>query len=557
MATKRTLGILGASAAMLVALTGCSQTAAVSVTPAAQGAKVSQKTIASEQPLVIAASVAGNYQDNFNPFSTSADSGTLGLLYQPLYYFDNISKNVYPLLGTSYAWSNGNKTMTVNLRKGVKWSDGKQFTSADVLFSYNLLKKYPAADINGIWSQLASMHANGPYQVVFNLKSANVPFASYLLGAYIVPQHLWTKMGDPTKAIVKKPVGTGPYVLSSFNPQIYKFQANNQYWGGEPAVRNVEYPAYSGNDSANLALAKGQIDWAGIFIPSIQSIYASKSPHNKYWFPPANDVMLYTNLQNPLLSQLPVRKAISLAINRQQIYMEGEYGYEPVASPTGLVLPNANSFVDKSLPAADLKFSYNPAAAIKILENAGFKKNASGIFAKNGQPLSFTLQVVSGWTDWDTDCSLIQQDLKAIGIQVTVQQEQFGAYFSNINSPKKNYQLAISWTNTGPSPYFLYQNMLNSKGGFNVEQLKSPMIDKTLALYAGSSNPAVQQRALDVLQKYMAEQLPSIPLVYGATWYEYNDANYTGWPTASNAYVFPAPYQAVAQSIVLTHLRPR
>lgn len=557
MVKKRIAGLLGASAAMLIALTGCSQAAAAPVNQASQAASISKKAIASEKPLVIAASVAGNFQQNFNPFVGTADSGTLGLVYQPLFYFDNISGKVFPLLGTKYIWSNGNKTLTVNLRKNVKWSNGKPFTSADVIFSMNLLKKYPAIDLSGIWNQLSSLHAKGSDEVVFNFKSANVPFASYVLSSYIVPKQLWSGVGDPAKAVVKNPIGTGPYVLTSFNPQVYKFSANSKYWGGESAVRTVEYPAYTGNNSADLAMAKGQVDWAGIFIPSIQSVYASKNPHNKYWFPPSSDVMLYTNLKDPLLSQLPVRQAMSMAINRQQIYMEGEYGYEPVASPTGLILPNQQSWVDKKIPASALNFSYNPAAAIKILEKAGYKKDKNGIFAKNGKPLAFTLQVVSGWTDWDTDSSLIEQDLKAVGIKVTVQELQFASYFNDINNAKKNYQLAISWTNTGASPYFQYQNMLNSKGGFNVEQLNNPMLDKTLTTLETSSNPVMQHNALNVLQKYMVNNLPSIPLVYGATWYEYNDTNYTGWPSASNPYVNPAPYQAVAQAIVLTHLRPR
>ncbi len=554
MAKKRTLGLLGVSAAMVLALTGASQYAAAAVHNAAHPA---QKTSAPQQPLTIVPAPNGNFQDNFNPFLTSANYGTVGLIYQPLFYFDNISPHVFPLLGTKYSWSNQNKTLTVLLRHGVKWSDGKAFTSSDVLFTFNLLKQYPAADTNGVWSQLSSVQAKGSYEVVFNFKVANVPFASYVLGAFIVPQHRWAGLGDPTKVNMATPVGTGPYVLQSFNTQDYKFFSNLQYWGGAPAVRHINFPAYSGNQSADLALAKGQIDWSGIFIPSIQSVYASQSPHNKYWFPPSNVVMLYTNLKDPLLAQLPVRQAMSLAINRQQLYMEGEYGYEPVASPTGLVLPADKSWLDPSLPAADKSFSYNPAQAIKILEQAGFKKNANGIFEKNGKPLSFTLQVVSGWTDWDTDCSLIEQDLKNIGIQVTVQEEQFGSYFSNINSPKKNYQLAISWTNTGPSPYFLYQNMLNSQGGFNVEQLNNPMINQTLNSFSTTSSPTVQHKDIYTLEKYMAQQLPSIPLVFGATWYEYNDANYTGWPSASNPYINAAPWNAVSNGIVLTHLRPR
>ncbi|KUO95509.1 ABC transporter substrate-binding protein [Ferroacidibacillus organovorans] len=516
---------------------------------------ITKHASANTTPLTIVPGPNGDFQNNFNPFSPAANYGTIGLIYQPLFYFDNISGKTFPLLGTSFSWTNANRTLTVHLRDA-KWSNGSAFTSSDVVFTFDLLKKYPAADANGVWSQLSSVQSRGPHEVVFQFKKANVPFASYVLEQFIVPQRVWAKLGDPTKVGAMQPMGSGPYILSSFNAQDYKFYSNLQYWGGPPVVRNLEFPAYSGNQSADLALATGQIAWAGIFIPSIQSIYASKSPHNKYWFPPSNVVMLYTNLKDPLLSQLPVRQAMSLAINRNQLYLQGEYGYEPPASPTGLVLPNNKAWVDHSLPKQDLTFSYNPAKAVQILEKAGFKKNAQGIFTKNGKELSFTLQVVSGWTDWDTDCALIANELGKIGIKVTVQEEQFGAYFSNINSAKKNYQLAISWTNTGPSPYFLYQNMLNSQGSFNVEQLRNATVNHALQMFSETSSSVVQHQAIDMLEKYMAEQLPSIPLVYGATWNEYNDTNFTGWPTQSHPYVNPAPFNPISVGIVLTHLKP-
>ncbi len=524
------------------------------VANAKTNAKYTSSTV---QPLVMLPSPYGTFPDNFNPFSSSANPGTIGLIYQPLFYQDNVSGHTFPLLGTSYSWSNHNKTLTVDLRKGVKWTDGVPFTAKDVVFSFDMIKKYPTADINGVWTQLSGVTASGNYKVVFNFKQANVPFAYYVLSTTIVPQHIWSKVGDPTKLTNSNPVGTGPYMLLSFNSQVYKFSANSHYWGGAPAVKSVEYPAFTSNTSADLALAKGQATWGGLFIPGIQSVYTSKNPNNHYWFPPNNVVMLYTNLQDPLLKNLVVRKAISMAIDRQKIYMEGEYGYEPVASPTGLIMPNNKSWLNTKLPKADQQFTYSPSAAIKLLESAGYKQNSQGIFVSpQGKPLNFTLQVVSGWTDWDADAALIAQDLKSIGINVTVQEEQYGAYYSNIGNPKKNYQLAISWTNSGPTPYYLYENMLNPKGNFNVEQLNNPKITGLLDKYSTTSNLTTQKQYIYQIQQYVAEQLPSIPLVYGATWYEYNNAQYTGWPTPSNPYINPAPYTNVAQAIVLTHLRP-
>ena len=503
------------------------------------------------QPLVIAASVAGTFQPNFSPFQSTANSGTQGLIYQPLFYFDNISGHTFPLLGLHYAWSNGNKTLTVDLRKNVKWTDGKPFTSADVVFTYNLLKKYPALDANGVWTQLSSVTAHGLYQVVFQFKAVNVPYLTYVLSPVIVPQHIWAKLGDPTKATVSHPIGVGPYELNTFSPQVYTLKANPNYYMGEPRVRLLQFPSYTGNDSADLALAKGQIDWAGIFIPSIDKVYASKSPNNKYWFPPVGITTLYPNLKNPLLGNVAVRKAISLAVNRQIIYKEGEYCYEPPANPTGLIMPNNMSWMDPSL--AKTNFSYNPAAAVKILENAGFKKNAQGIFeSPSGKPLSFTIQVVSGWTDWDMDCQLIANELKQIGIKVQVNEEQFGTYFANLTAHK--FQLAISWVNTGPTPYYMFQQMLAPKGGWNLEQWSNATTTNALNAFAKTTVLAQQKKNMYVLERAMVNQLPTIPLVYGANWYEYNTAHVTGWPTAQNPYVNPAPYAAPANAIVLMHL---
>lgn len=555
MKKTRRLALFAATATLAVgALSGCGQSATPTTTGSNGG---STNSAVVNQPMVVVPSPYGTFQPNFSPFQGNANQGTDGLIYQPLFYFDNVSSNVYPFLGTNYSWSNGDKTLTVNLQQHAKWSDGKAFTSKDVVFTFNLFKKYPATDTNGVWNELTSVTANGKYQVIFQFKKADVPFAAFVLGSYIVPQHIWASLGNPSKVNVPNPVGTGPYVLGSFSPEVYTLKANPNYYGGEPDIRNLQYPAYTSNDSADLALAKGQIDWAGIFIPNIQNVYSSKSPNNKYWFPPDGDVVLYPNLTNPLLGNLAVRQAISLGINRQQIDQEGEYGFEAPASPTGLVLPNDNSWIDPSLTSSQLSYSYNPAKAIQILEKAGFKKNAQGIFeSSSGQPLSFTLQVVTGWTDWDSDSELISQQLKQIGINVTVQEEQFGSYYSNLTG--HNYQLTISWTNnTGPNPYYQYENMLATKGGWNIEQWSNPVTTEALSNFEKTNNLAAQQQQIYKIEKVMVNSLPTIPLVYAATWNEYNDSNITGWPTAQNPYVNPAPFTGAADAVVLMHLHGR
>lgn len=546
------IGTVAMSAVTLLSLVGTSTSAF-----AASSAVHAKRTVQSSVPLTIVTSPNGNFQDNFNPFSSTANPGTLGIVYEPLFYFDNVSGHTFSLLGTGYSWSNGNKTLTVNLRK-TNWSDGKPFTSADVVFTFDLLKHYPAADSAGEWQQLASVKAEGLHKVVFQYKQPNVPFSTYTLNQFIVPMHIWASLGDPTKANISKPIGTGPYTVQSFSTQDYKYTANNHYWGGNPPIKTLDFPAYSGNDAGTMALASGKLDWSGMFLPSIQNIFVNKdTQHNHYWFPPGNVAMLYTNLKDPLLSQLPVRQAISLAIDRSKLANEGEYGYTKPANALGLVLPNNQAWIDPALKSK-MNLAYNPAKAVQILQKAGFKKNAQGIFEKGGKKLSFSLQVVAGWTDWDTDCGLIQQELKNIGIAVNVEQESYGAYYNNIDAPnnKRSFQLALSWTNTGASPYFLYQNMLSPKGNFNVELANNPMVNAALASFSRTSNVTQQKQALYKVENYMATQLPSLPLFYGAIWYEYRTANYTGWPTQQKPWINPAPYTNYSQAIVIMHLHP-
>lgn len=518
------------------------------------GASSSKSTAAGNtkaQPLVMAPAPYGSYTANFNPFSSSANPGTDGFIYEPLFYFSTISNNHYALLGKSYAWSNGNKTLTVHLRSNVKWTDGTAFSSKDVVYTFDLLKANPALDTSGVWQHLSSVSASGPDTVVFNFKTADVPFGVYVLETYIVPQHIWSKISDPAKYLNSKPVGTGPYELSSFTSQDYKFTANENYYLGKPPVPEIEIPAYDSNNALNTALASGSIGWSGQFMPDIKGIYTSKSSNNHYFFAPYELVALFPNLKNPLLS-LPVRQAINVALNRPEMGTKGEYGYEKPASPTGLILPAQSQYVAPGLPTSE---TYNPSQAESILTKAGYKKNSSGVFVSpSGQPLQFTIQVPSGWSDWDADTALMAQELTSVGIKTGVVQDAYGEYVSNLQGGK--YTLAMSWTNPGPTPYYALYNSLDPKGDWNLEGYNNSTVNNALNQYAETTDSATQIQAIQTVEKALVNQLPIIPVLDGALWDEYSTANYTGWPSSSNPYVTSAPYSWPAPEIVIMHLKP-
>lgn len=513
--------------------------------------------------LNIVPSPKGDFTNGFSPYSSSANYGSQGMMYETLLFFDSLNGSITPWLAQSYQVSSDAKSITFHLRQGVKWSDGQPFTADDVVFTLQDLKQYPTADSNNLWQTIQSVQATDQSTVVVTLSKASSPILWYLGGqTWMLPKHLWSSVGDPTKYADDQPVGTGPFMLKSFAPQLIDLKKNPNYWQpGKPQVSEIRYPSFDSNTSAQLLLSSGGVDWTGLFTPNIQSTYVSRdTAHNHYWFPPNNIVMLYLNTGKAPFNQLAVREAISGSIDRQQLYKVGESGYEPPANPTGLVLPSNQSFLNSNY--SSLSYSVDTAKSTQLMDGAGFTKGSDGIYVdKSGKKLSFTIDVVTGWTDWVTDCQIIATDLKAIGIDATVNALSFNAYFSALQMG--NYDMAVSWTNPGPTPYYLYNSLLNSQNtaaigktaSSNFERWSDSTTDQLLSQYATSADQSVQKQAIDGLQKVMVEQMPSIPLVFGATWNEYSSAKFTGWPSASNPYAAPAPFNFPDSEVVVLNLK--
>jgi len=514
--------------------------------------------------ITIVPSPNGSFTDNFNPYSSTANAGTLGMIYETLLFFNREQVNsVHPWLAQSYAWSNNGQTVTFTLRNGVTWSDGKPFTSDDVVFSLNLLHQYPALDSNALWHSITSVSNPDSSTVVVNFAKPSYVLLWYLAGqTYMVPQHIWQSVTDPVKYTDSNPIGTGPFTLGSFTSQVYTMNKNPHYWQpGKPIVDELRYPAYTSNTNADLALNQQAVDWTGLFTPNIQQTFVSRdSQHNHYWFPPDNVVMLYLNDAKAPFNQVAVRQAISDVIDRQKLNTVGEDGYEPVSSPTALVLPTNQSNLAPQY--AGLTYSVNTAQASTLMQQAGYTLTNGLWTDKNGKTISFNINVVTGWTDWVTDTQIMASELTSFGMKVTSNPVQFGTYYGDM--AQGTYDASISWTNAGPSAYFIYQSLLNSANtapigqtaATNFERWNDPATDAALAQYASSNDPATQQQALDQIEQIMVQQVPAIPLVYGATWYEYTTTHVSGWPTASNPYAMPAPFAYPDDEVVAMNLHP-
>jgi peptide/nickel transport system substrate-binding protein len=517
---------------------------------------------ASSSVLTVESSQQNAITQNFNPFVTSSAATLLGatsLVYEPLLQANAIKPGrYYNWLATGYKWSDSGKSITFTIRPGVKWSNGTPLTAGDVAFTYEMLKKY--ADVNTTGLAIGSVSTSGN-QVTINFSSPQYANLQNIAAqVYIVPQAVWSKVGDPGKYTDANPVGTGPYTISQFTGQGIILKANPSYWGGKPAVSEVQFPTYSSANSALSALQTNQLGWAGNFITGVQQVFVSGSSTHAVWFPPVQTNSLEPNLTKFPTNQLPVRQAISLAIDRQALSAQAEGGLEPpVSNASGLTLPVFQQFLSPSVSADTLPSTANPAAAKAVLTKAGYIMGSDGFFhTKSGQELKLDITNPSSFADYAAGDQQIAGWLRKAGINATFVGQSVTAWSSDIADG--DFQLTQHWSQTSVSPYQLYNDWLNSaqatsNAAGDYERLNEPSVDSMLTKLAADNTVSTQQSDLAPIEQYVAKNLPIIPTVYGVVFDEYNTSHFTGWPSASNPYESGSP-NTPTNEVVLLHLKP-
>ena len=533
----------------------------------------SKPSAATGKTLVIESTPLSPMTDTFNPFSLTSTgylTNAVSLYNEPLFIFNtlNSAQAPVPMLAIGSSWSNGGKTLTLTTRSGVKWNDGKAFSASDVAFTFNMIKSNPKLNTSGA-PVVASASAPNATTAVLNF--ATPQYANlFLIGqVYIVPQHVWSGVSDPSTYADASPVGTGPFMLDKFSPQGYTLKQNPFYWQKSKVhVPEIDFPAYNTNANLVPPVAGGQIDFAGNYIANIQSNFLSKSAENHTWlnsqpyFSANNVVSLFLNVTKAPLNDVAVRQAISYGISRQQLNVQGETGYEPpVNSTSGLLLPNHKSYLDPAL-ANNLPATGDPAKVSSILKADGWTMTG-GKWTKGGKQISFSISDPVPYSDYYTDSQLIAHQLDALGFNVSV---------NGIGNPtvwagdvaNGTFDAAIHWSNQGPNPFYIYDSWMDSSlaapigkpaaGDFG--RYSNPAAQAAISQFSGSGDSATQAAAITKLENIMTTQVPVVPLLNGGAWAEVSTRNYTGWPTSSNPYMNPVPNTPYIEDTIL-HLTPK
>jgi peptide/nickel transport system substrate-binding protein len=562
--SQRRFITVAASGILAVGLGACSSGTSTGSSQTGGGSTSASHT------LVMESSPESTITQAFNPFVTTQAAygmGATGLIYEPLIQFNLAGPpKYYPWLATAYKWSNGGKTITFTIRQGVKWSNGSPFTPADVAFTYNLLKKNTSINLAGLAISTVTTSGN---DVTLNFKTSQYTNLENIAGVGIVPQSIWSKVGNPATYADATPVGTGPYKLGSFTPQGFTLVKNTNYWQASLAkVQKVYFPVYTSNTGALSALFSGQIDWTGNFIPGLQKQFVDKAPaYHHFWEAAGGDESFEPNLTKWPTNQLPVRKAISLAVNRTLLGSEGEAGLEnPVLNATGLTEP---TFAAWSGPVKSMTVSAtgSATAAKAVMKNAGFTMGSDGFWQKGGKTVSLSIISPSAYTDMSEVDSIAAQELKAAGIDATFQGLSVNAW--NADVADGDFQMTEHWSNGGITPYNMYEGWLDSAlatgstATGDYERLNDPALNADLAKLAGAETVAAQTTALVPLEKYVAANLPVIPVETASEWFEYNSQHFVGWPTQTDSYETGQPSGtnngpgSGTDEVVILHLRPR
>lgn len=498
--------------------------------------------------------IAPTFTEDFNPFSNAQEDMVRGTMFEPLWAHNVMAGDINYRLADSFAYADDLMSMTITLRDGLTWSDGEVLDADDVVYSLNLGKDDAALDKTGKWADglIASVEAVDPktVKITFNRKDSTLDW--YLENAYIVPQHIWQDVEDKITFKNLNPVGSGPIteVVSTSANQI-EICRNPHYYKadqGLPYLDCIKFRQYSDNSQIQPALMAGEIDWGSNFIADVEATYVARDPENHHFWYPANDLInIYLNTREAPFSDLAFRQAFSMALDRDAIVDLAAYGYPTVAThATGLGDYYSQYFNDEVNANYDYLASYDPEAAAKLLDEAGYVDTDGDGFRENpdGTAIEFDIEVVNGWTDWVQAVQMVTEYLAEIGVKANAKTVDWAVYDKNLKDG--TYQASMNWSLAAVDPIQAYADYFHpgrvGQSWHTNHGMASADMGALIDEYGQITDEARRAEILAELMDYTGSNLPFVPLYSQATWYQYNSKTIGGWPSEAEPTVQPVFY---------------
>ncbi|MDA1353454.1 MAG: peptide-binding protein [bacterium] len=443
-------------------------------------------------------------------YTDSPSSTVVGLVFRGLMKV-NQNLDMVPDLASSYFISQDGLTYTFNLRRGVKWHDGEDFTADDVVFTFKTLLD-PSTNtvrrssymINGNPIDVKKRDEN---TIIITLPE---PFAPFLvsMGMGILPEHVLNGKDINTDSFNRAPIGTGPFKFVRWESNQYvMLEKNELYYGKPPKLDSILLKIIPDKNTALVALEKSEIDLEDGLLPKD---YERVSTNRNLWTY-RHQEMAYTymgfNLQHPLLGEKKIREAISYALNRDAMVKSvlGEFGqpaYMP-ASPVQWSWPGKSSVTI---------YEYAPEKTMAILEELGYRRStATGLYYNGQGELAFTLVTNKGNKNREKAAQIIQQSLKQVGIKVTIELLEWSAFIKRLNQstgPRGLEAYIIGWSlGIDPDAYSIWHSS-QYPTGFNYIGDRNSTVDSLLEEGRTETNKVKRKGIYRQIYQEITEDIP-------------------------------------------------
>jgi len=454
---------------------------------------------------------------NANPIyaNGTADAAVSRLVFSGLFKYDNDNNLVGDL---AEKWTLVGQThYVIQLKQNITWQDGKPFTADDVVFTYHTIQNINAqSSLFSSWKDITVTKQNN-YSVSFDLPNALSSFP-YSLTTGILPQHLLASVPPEqlrSASFNTAPVGTGPFELKFINvsgsttadrQQRIALQSFSRYHFGAPKLDGFSIITFSDENHLISAFKHQQLN-AISGLETLPDELASDNSVQTYNTPLTSEVMTFFNNSRPDLSDVNVRKALVLTVDRSQLQglfdnpvkfansalLKGQLGYDPT-----IVEP-----------------AYNLANAGQILDSDGWVKNASGARYKNGQPLTFKLSS-QDTPQYTRVAQFLQQQWAKLGVRVTVQYYNADDLHSIVIA-NHEYDALLYGINVGVDPdVFAYwdssQASVSSQGHLNLSEYKSAAADQALEAGRTRSDPNIREIKYHTFLSNWVQDAPALAL---------------------------------------------
>lgn len=435
-----------------------------------------------------------------------------GKIYEGLLTYD-FDLKPKPGLAKSWNISADGLTYTFNLQSGVKWHDGKPFTSEDVRFTLQDYLPQVHTRAKGNFSNVVAFETPDAQTLVLKLKQPYAPLISAfeVSSAPMMPAHLYKGKDFRNNPANQVPVGTGPFKFGEWKRgQYIKVVRNDEYWQkGLPYLDSVYFQIIPDAESRMLALENGSVQVASFgdidfaFLPQIKANPALEVTNKGYEFAgPLSWIEL--NHRTKPLEDKRVRQAIQHAIDRDFIAKRIFFG---AARPATGPVSSVTKFYDPKIP----QYKFDPKRAAELLDAAGLKADASGKRA------TIKLLGIPYGDTWNKLSEYIKTSLGKVGLHVVLESTDAGNWAKRYSD--WDFEMVVTYLYQYSDPAlgvdrsYLSDNMRKGVYGTNASGYKNPEVDKLLHAARLEVDPAKRQSLYSQGFGLVAEDAPLAWLV--------------------------------------------